>query len=316
MDWLRFIGTHSKTIMKAAVGFIAVFIFLLVPNFALAAFTIYDVSPSTINSSEDIITITASASGLQNVTQYVQVGLTKEGESPSDYFGFTKNSSEEWYLYKSSPTTSDLSSYFFNFIPSGGVWSGQILAKIDIDDSGFKGAGNYALKLFKYITSSPSYSDTFTIVVNVTPAPTSTPTPTPTNTPTPAPTNTPTPTVAPTSTSTPTTSPTNTPTPTKTPTPTPASNTPTSNPTTPFTPENVSQNSVLGENTSSGLAIAAPPDGLIPNEKDTLLAGKTKKPDTLFQGVIMLLGIVFIVTCVILTLRVIKKGELMQNEEE
>ena len=178
---------------------------------AFAALTITDASPVSISSPDDIITITATASALQNTTQYLQVGLTKEGES-SNYFGFTKNQSEEWFKYKSSPTTSDLNSYFYKFTPVGGVWFGQILAKVDVDDIGYKGAGNYTIKLIKYITSSPSYSSnsaTITINIAFTPTPAPTNTPTPTSSPTPAPTKTPTP------------SPSKIPSPTQKPTPTP-----------------------------------------------------------------------------------------------
>jgi len=186
---------------------VILFIFSYKPAFA--ALTITEASPVSISSPDDIITITASASSLQNTTQYLQIGLTKEGE-PSNYFGFTKNQSEEWFKYKSSPTTSDLSSYFYKFTPVGGVWFGQILAKVDIDDTGYKGAGNYIIKLIKYITSSPSYSsNSATITINIssipthpptnTPTPTSSPTPTSTKTPTSSPTKSPTSTIKPTS---------------------------------------------------------------------------------------------------------------------
>jgi hypothetical protein len=129
------------------------------------------------------------------------------------------------------------------------------------------------------------------------------PTPTPTPTPTSSPTNTPTP--------APTSSPTNIPTPTKTPTPTPVkSPTPTSesDPMAPSMPENTVQSSVLGENAGGELGIPSPDNNLIP--------GQTKKPDTVFQWTIMLLGIALIAICVIFTIRIIKKGELGQDEKE
>ena len=52
--------------------------------------TINSVSPTTINSLDDVITVSATASGLSNV-QYLQAVFTKEGETTSNYFGFTKN---------------------------------------------------------------------------------------------------------------------------------------------------------------------------------------------------------------------------------
>src|SRR3989344_2425150 len=98
-----------------------------------------------------------------------------------------------------------------------------------------------------------------------------------------------------------------TPTPTKPPTPPPITNTPTTKPTTPSAPENISQNSVLGKSTGDGLDISPP---------ENLISDSAKKPDNIFQGIIMLVGVVFIAICVILTIRIIKKGEQVQNEEE
>ena len=132
-----------------------------------AALTINDVSPTTINSADDVITITATASGLSSSTQYLQAAITRDG-SASNYLGLTKNLSGEWYLYKSSPTTADLSNYFYSFTPTGSTWSGQLQAKIDINDDGFLGPGNYILKLIKYISSSGSYSNnSIAITINV-----------------------------------------------------------------------------------------------------------------------------------------------------
>lgn len=194
---------------------------IIIPDYVQAAISITSASPTQINTPEDIITLNVTASGLQSNTQYLEVGFTKSDETPN-YFGLTKNSLEEWYQYKSSPTTNDLSTYFFSFVPVNGAWSGQVSAKLDLNDSGFKGAGNYDIRLSKYITSSASYSNVVTVSVNVTPTPTPTPSPTPTQTQTPTPSPTPQPTQVPTHTPTPTTRlVANTPTPTQKPTPTP-----------------------------------------------------------------------------------------------
>lgn len=129
--------------------------------------TITDVSPSVITSAEDMITISASASGLSGSTQYLQAALTHEG-SPTNYLGLTKNLVDEWYLYKSSPTSSDLGSYFYKFTPVGSTWSGQIQAKIDTSDDGFVGPGNYLIKLIKYVSSSGTVSNnSVTVSVNI-----------------------------------------------------------------------------------------------------------------------------------------------------
>lgn len=134
-----------------------------------AALTINDVSPTTINSPDDVITISATASGLSNSTQYLQVAFSREGLSPAQYLGITKNQNSEWYLYKSSPSLADFSAYFYSFTPVGSTWSGQIQAKFDTNDGDFFGPGNYVLKLFKYITSSTgtASNNTITVAVNV-----------------------------------------------------------------------------------------------------------------------------------------------------
>lgn len=265
---------------------IFVFFFFHAPVFAVL--TITDVSPASINLQSDVISISASASGLQNTTQYLQVGITKEGEA-SNYFGFTKNQKDEWYKYKTSPTTDDFSSYFYNFTPVNGSWSGQIFAKVDIDDTGFKGQGNYTVKLFKYISSSPSYSDnTYTIAINIAATPTPTPTPSPNPTSTPAPTSTKTPTQSP--------SP-------KSPTPTPINSIPTpikSGPTVAISPT-----SVLGESTRGGV---------LENSKLAIEKNPTSSNSS-FPVIFIVLGIVFIMACAILAFWQFRKSaNLTENE--
>ncbi len=189
--------------MRAIIGLITFVLFLFcspVIKSAFAAISITSVSPTVINSQEDIISLTATASGLSSSTQYLQVVFTKEGEA-TNYFGLTNNQQGEWYKYKSSPSLAgDLQVYFYSFTPVGGAWTGTISAKLDTGDNGFKGIGNYIIKLAKYITSSsPTYSaNQYTVTVNIAiPTPTLTPTPTPTLTPTPTPPPTKTPTSTP-----------------------------------------------------------------------------------------------------------------------
>lgn len=284
------IGTYNKLFKfmfrQVFIFIFFTFLFVLFHKSAFAALTITDVSPLSISSSEDIIIITASASGLQNTTQYLQVGLTKDGES-SNYFGFTKNQSEEWFKYKSSPSTSDISSYFYKFTPVSGSWSGQILTKVDIDDSGYKGAGNYTIKIFKYITSSPSYSNTSTVIVNITP----TSTPTPTNTPAPSPTNIPTPTKTP------------TPSPTKSPTPTPK-------PTSILTPisiestDEVMPTSVLGESMQGEVKDDDKNSKETPVEKTKVLGTQANN----LSKILISIGVIFLIVCGILAFRSYKQN--------
>lgn len=192
---------------------VVVFLFGFSPP-AFVAFTITNVAPSEINSSNDAFTVDVSTSSLESNPQYLQLALTAVG-SPTNLLGFTQNNAGSWYVYKSSPTSSDLTSTFYSFTHDNGSWSGQISGKVDIEDTGYIGSGQYNLRLYKYtISEAGNVSSSYVTwssptVVNISAS--STPTPTF------VPTNTPVPTTAPTATKTPT------PTPIKTPTPTPKS---------------------------------------------------------------------------------------------
>ncbi len=193
------IATCLLLLGKIVLVVFTVAILFIYPSYTFAAFTITNLSTTTVNSIDDTITVSASASGLQNSTQYLQVLFTKEGTT--NYFGFTKNLKDEWYQYKSSPSIGDLNSYFYAFTPVGGAWVGDIQAKVDNNDSSYKGSGTYTIKLAKYISGSPSYAtNTMTVTINIafTPTPTLSPTltdiPTPTKVPTPTKTSTPSPT--------------------------------------------------------------------------------------------------------------------------
>lgn len=158
--------------------------FLLFSSPAFAAFSITEISPKEINDPNSVVTLHASGSGLTNSkAEYLQAAITKEGEA-SNYFGFTQNLSDSWVKYKSSPDESTRAT-FYTFTPTDGSWSGEVKFKIDATDSGFKGSGNYNVKLLRYITSSSSNdSNTVTLKINYN-NPTPTPTVTPAATPTP-----------------------------------------------------------------------------------------------------------------------------------
>lgn len=275
--------------MKAIIVFIAVLLFLHFANPVFAIAPVITASPSGTITLDTTFTITATMSGLSKSAIYrLRIAIAQPGTS--NYFGSTYDGTI-WHM--GSIADGNFVSITTDAI---GVWGGDVQGKIDSDDPNFTtGSGTYDLKVGRYTQtgSTATWSDpiNITIAVPSTPTPTATPTPTPTSTPTP----------------TPTASPTNTPTPTKTPTPTPTSNVPTSKPTTQSAQENVSRNSVLGETTGNGLNISPP---------ENLISDVAKKPDTIFQAIIMLLGVVFIVICIILTTRIIKKGELTPNEEE
>lgn len=187
--------------------------FLLYPTPIFAAISITNVTPVEINSPDDVFTVTISASSLQSNPQYLQLGLTAV-DNQTNLFGKTRNNSGDWYVYDSSPSSSDLSSTFYNFTHIDGSWEGQVNGKVDITDEGYIGSGQYNLRLYKYTISSSgnvsssyvSWLDPLTINIILSPTPTPSPssTPTPTKSPTPTKTPTPTPTLKSTSTSKPT----------------------------------------------------------------------------------------------------------------
>lgn len=289
--------------MKAVVTFFAFLFFLHFANPALAVTVSITDFPSTI--SQDSYTITASISGAATGTNYLRIDLYKD--STTNYFGETFNGSD-WY------GGSTYSQYFPVNIQSGIVWSGTIQGRVGSPSSTqYDWSGVYKLRLRRYTSgggNTASEADASAVTISISlPTPTLTLTPTPTTAPTNTPTPTPTPTAFPT--------PTPTPTPTKAPTPIPTTNAPTSKPTVQSGQENVSQNAVLGESTSkNGLAIEPPPDGVVSNDKDPLLSGQAKKPDTIFQGFLIILGIALIAISIMFTLKIIKRGEQIQNEEE
>ena len=162
---------------------------------------------------DEEVTISASASGFTDgETIYIKGALYQEGST--NYFGYTKKDSD-WI--KNGETTTNQRSVII------GQWDQNLVVKSDFTDSGFKGEGDYKLKVgFYYMTSGGNLSGVNWSNNNVTvslnePDPTPSNSPTPTNTPTNTPANTPTSAHTPTSTPKPTA----TPTPTKEVTPTP-----------------------------------------------------------------------------------------------
>ncbi|MCL4390511.1 MAG: hypothetical protein M1484_00145 [Patescibacteria group bacterium] len=138
------------------IGLLGLLFFLfLFPQKIFAAVTISNVSPATINSPDDIITIPVSITGISSGSaQYLQVAITKDG-APSNYLGFTKNSSGDWIRYQTTPDLPTL----YSFTPNGSSWNAEIQAKFDIDDSGYTGPGIYNLFVWKYISSPTSHQN-------------------------------------------------------------------------------------------------------------------------------------------------------------
>jgi hypothetical protein len=149
------------------------------------------------------LTITASASGFTDgETIYIKGAFFQPVPSGTpNYFGLTK-SGDNWI--KNSASYDEQRSVKI------GEWDKTLIVRSDFTDSGYKGEGDYQLKLgFYWGSFSPVYWSGNSLSITL-------------NEPDPTPTNTPTPTPAPTSTPTKTPTPTRTPTPTHTSAPTPA----------------------------------------------------------------------------------------------
>lgn len=137
------------------------------------------------------------------------------------------------------------------------------------------------------------------------------------STPTPVPTNTPTPTQTPVATATPTKTPTpiKTPTSTKSPTPTPSRTpTPSLKPSASLALGLIGaslSSPILGESTESG-SIVSPT--VTKPKKNVLISNETKNPNTIFQKILIFLGIIFIAACVVLAFREVRKRKLSQDE--
>jgi len=155
---------------------------------------------------EEVAVITASVSGFTDgETIYIKGAFFQEGST--NYFGYTQKDST--WIKNGESTTSQRSITF-------GSWDGKLTVKSDFVDSGYKGEGEYKIKVgYYYLTSGGNMSsvnwstNSLSMALNE-------PDPTPTNSL--APTNTPTNTPIPTCTTTPTSTPKLTSTPTIKPT--------------------------------------------------------------------------------------------------
>lgn len=175
------------------------FLLLVSPVFAARSLTVIGDKTALLGNEE--LTITASPSGfIDGETIYIKGAFFQSGST--NYFGYTK-SGDSW-IKNSTPNTSQR-------LVKIGEWDGTLVMKSDFSDSGYKGEGDYNVKVRFYYGSSEDWSSNV-LAVNISepdPTPTETPIP-PTPTSVPA-TSTP---VPPTATKAPTPFPTKTPTPT------------------------------------------------------------------------------------------------------
>lgn len=212
---------HLTLFTGVLVGLSLIFIDILNPKYVKADISFVIANP--INET-DIITVDVLISGLTSrscpdVKCYLQGSFQKT--SGDNYFGYTQNNYEDWVKYLSSPSVDYIKTNLFYFEPVEGSWSGKIKVKNDIESVGYKGPGDYSLKIRRYSggsTSEAGESNILTVTLTL-----SLPTPVPTPTPTETPTTTPEPTTVPTVAPTPTPPRTLTPTPIRTTTSKPSS---------------------------------------------------------------------------------------------
>lgn len=223
----------------------------------------------------DYYIVDASISGITAQIAYVQGMFT--ATTSSSYFGFTWGQNEEWINYEGN-TTKDFITQNLPILPKN--VSQKIWIKPDYDASGYKGPGQYYLKLKRYTgASNNSTGEDAVLTVTLTQV-VATPTPSPSPTPTsvlqaeqiPEPT--------PTSEPTWESKPTKTPTPTKKPTPilTP-------------TVEIATNSMILGSSTESAEFSVASVSGETsptPNQLSKSISKKTKNYKTpFFIGVLI-----------------------------
>ena len=194
--------SHIAALIEHIVLFVGMF--SLVES-VCAARSISITGNKTTLAGDEELQVTASASGFSDgeILNIKGAFFQPVQSGAPNYFGYTKNA-DSWV--KNSMTSGEQRTVKI------GEWDGNILVRSDFNDSGFKGEGDYSLKLGFYIAGSTTVnwsSNVLSIFINapdptptISPTPTSTPiqdsTPIPTATATPAPTNTPTPTIKPT----------------------------------------------------------------------------------------------------------------------
>lgn len=181
-------------------GVIWVFVLLLgIPLSSTHAARSMSITSASISLfGEEEMTVTASISGFTDgETIYVKGAFFQPGTT--NYFGYTKNG-DSWVKNSASNASQRA--------VTNGQWDGTLIIKSDFSDSGYKGEGEYSLKVRYYYGSFTGEWSTNVLPITINePDPTSTLTPSviPSSNPTSAPTSTshPTQTTAPTATITP-----------------------------------------------------------------------------------------------------------------
>ncbi|MFH2085397.1 MAG: hypothetical protein ABII21_01250 [bacterium] len=172
-----------------------VLICLFISVFANSAhaldFRVYDATVSGIN-----IDVTGYLGSTSNY--YLQGAL--RSTSGDYFFGETQNNKGDWIDYVSSPETEYIINNFYLTEPHNASWSNIIHLRFHVDDTNYKGPGEYTLELRRFTGSSKkSAGESDPLIINLSaPTPVPSPTPTPTPSPNPSPSLSPSPTPIPT----------------------------------------------------------------------------------------------------------------------
>lgn len=123
-------------------------------------------NPSEINYDQSIEILYSFANVVPTKIYYLAGVFQKE--AGSNYFGFTENNN--WYKYGDEYTN------LYKVEIKESSFSGKLKIKPDIDSSGFKGTGDYLIKIFRY-TSQSSYSPTEAVSIKIIAPPSPSPSP-------------------------------------------------------------------------------------------------------------------------------------------
>lgn len=134
---------------QAAILLLTIPVFLISSSGVFAARKISITSDKPSIALDEEMTITASTSGFTDGEKiYLKGAFYKEGSS--NYFGFTKFN-DSWI--KNSETSKSQRE-----VTIGG-WDNSVVVKLDYDDTGYTGVGDYKFKLgFYYLTSGGNIS--------------------------------------------------------------------------------------------------------------------------------------------------------------
>ncbi len=137
-----------------------------------SSFTISN-TPTQINSNQEFSTEVNLSLPNNPSSKFYLKGAFKKSDS-TNYFGLTKSGSS--FVANGQSYSSQIS---IN-TDSNGSWKGSVTVKVDIEDSGFTGTGDYLFKIGRYTSSGsgPTWSNEVTVKINSINNPTLSPTPT------------------------------------------------------------------------------------------------------------------------------------------